>query len=338
METCLKALTKENYQAASLMFNKAAKDKEQYLRPLSEEAFVKTFLEPVKAVDECFGFYLTEKETDKEVGYVLGHLDGLMKRFFLTMIYVLPDYRRQGCGRKLLEKLEEVMEDYAAKNDLPAPQMEVSYYNPVMLNWNLPGKGDHYHNNAQGVILGSGAHLFLKNLDFRDFDCQNTYHQDFKDYVWPGEKLKKYEKTMAENGLTVEFFDPLKHEDVQGLVDDLDNDLWNRQIPEEIQREGGPRPLLIVNDHGKVRGFAGPIVKQDDGRAWLLGIAVHSSCRGKGCASILFNRMCEEFKKAGCDYMTFFTSESNFARNIYEGAGFRIFASWANMRRRVQKH
>ena len=117
------------------------------------------------------------------------------------------------------------------------------------------------------------------------------------------------------------------------VVDDLNNAIWNWQIPEEMNRPSGPRPMLIVNDHGQCGGFAGPIVVEPDGRCWILGVAVHSRYRGHGAATILFNRMCQAFKEAGAKYLTLFTDEKNLARNIFESAGMKIVYSWADMRR-----
>ena len=204
------------------------------------------------------------------------------------------------------------------------------------ITWELPGTGGHRHPNAPGVRLGSPAHLFFKNMSFRDFSYQNSYHLDLAKYEWPEEKLAPYLAKMEQAGYCVEFYDAKRHTGMQDLVDDLNNDLWNWQIPAEMNREGGPRPMLIVSDHGKVGGFAGPVVPDAHGRGYFLGIAVHSRCRGCGAATVLWNRLCLEFQKAGARYMTIFTAEDNFARNIYESAGFKIHASWADMRRKEQ--
>ncbi len=329
-------LDESNAKEAVRLYNEATLRGEQYYLPLDESGFVSLFLKPVKKGDEAFGFCEMDGETMR--GFIVGHFDSGIQRYFLTLIEVEPAFRRQGIGKGLLEELQLQIDMDAYERQILPAVLEVSYFNPVMISWYLPDTDHHIHNNAQGVLLGSPAHLFLKNNGFRDFDCQNSYDQQLTEYRYPAEALAPYEKRMADHGLTVEFYDPKKHTDFEGLVEDLNNDLWNWQIPAEFAREGGPRPILIVNDHGKVGGFAGPIVVEPSGRCWLLGLAVHSRCRGMGCASVLFNRMCDEFRLAGAKYMTFFTAEGNFARNIYEGAGFRIHASWANMRRRVVKH
>lgn len=324
-------IDKENAAYALSLWNGSIADGEIPYRPLTKEAFVQLFLTPVKQEDRIFSFLSPEKN-----GFIIGHFDGGIKRYFLTMIVVRKDARRRGIGRGLVDELEKAMEQDAAAHGLPAPLMEVSYFNPVNITWILPDTPGHIHPNAPGIRLGSGAHLFLKNLEFEDFSYQNSYDLPLNTYVFPAERIRRHIEKMEKAGYQIEFYDPQKHHGMQDLVDDLDNDLWNWQIPAEMAREGGPRPLLIVNDHGRVGGFAGPIVVEPSGRGWLLGIAVHSRCRGAGCATALFNRMCEAFKEAGASYMTFFTAEDNFARKIYEGAGARIKASWADMKRRDQ--
>lgn len=321
-------MTPNNLDRALQLFNDATANGEQYYCPLTKEGFSQLFLQPVKNGDHVFAIY-----EEQEKGFIIGHYDGGIRRFFLTMIEVDPLFRRNGIGTFLVEELEDACRSFAKEQDLPDPVLEISYYNPTMIRWDLPGTDHHYHNNAQGVLLGSPAHIFFKNLGFRDIDYQNTYYQRLDQYVWPQEKMAPYEKRLQAAGYSIEWYDPEIHTDAEDLLKDLNNDLWSRQIPEELSREGGPRPLPILNDHGKIAGFAGPIVVEPTRRAWVLGVAVHSRCRGCGAATLLFNHMCEELKKAGAVYFSFFTAENNFARNIYEGAGFRIYTCWATMRR-----
>ena len=324
-------IDKETVSTAAALWNASIAAGEIPYKPLDNEAFFKLFLTPVKAGDRVFSFYSENKE-----GFIIGHFDGGIKRYFLTMIVVEPASRRKGIGTGLIEVLEKAMEEDAVAYGLPAPLMEVSYFNPVNITWILPDTEGHVHPNAPGIRLGSPAHLFLKNLEFEDFSYQNSYDLPLKTYVWRQDRLQKYIDRFEKAGYQIEFYDPKRHHGMQDLVDNLNNDLWNWQIPGEMEREGGPRPILIVNDHGRVGGFAGPIVVEPTGRGWLLGIAVHSDCRGVGAATLLFNRLCEAFREAGASYMTFFTGEDNFARKIYESAGGKIKASWADMKRRDQ--
>ena len=322
-------LTIQNMQKAVSIYNAATQRGEQNYLILNEEEFGKLFLTPIKEGDNIFAFYSENHE-----GFIIGHYAGNIKRFFVTMIQVEPGSRRKGIATFLLETLRQEMKQFAAEQSVEMNEMEVSYFNPVNITWELPDTNGHRHPNSPGVCLGSPAHLFFKNMGFRDFSTQNSYHLELAGYEWPEEKLAPYLAKMNQAGYTVEFYEAGKHTGMQDLVDDLNNDLWNYQIPAEMNREGGPRPMLIVNDHGRIGGFAGPLVPDEHGRGYFLGIAIHSRCRGCGAATVLWNRLCLEFKKAGAKYMTIFTAEDNHARSIYESAGFKIHASWATMRRK----
>ena len=323
----MKPLNSKNADQALKLYNESILRGEQDLKVLKKQEFIDLFLTPGES-DRTFASY-----TDDEKGFIIGTFDGGIKRFFLTMIVVDPAFRRKGYGTHLVDHLQYQMDELSGKIVEKLPPMEISYYDPVNIRWILPGTGGHTHQNSQGVHLGSGAHLFFKNTGFRDFSTQNTYHLLLEQYEWPALRLQPYEERIMKAGLSVEFYDPAKHTGMQEVVNDLNNDLWNWQIPEEMNRPDGPRPIVIVNDHGKCGGFAGPIVVEPDGRCWLLGVAVHSRYRGYGCATLLFNRMCQAFKDAGAAYLTLFTGEDNPARKIYETAGMKIICSWATMRR-----
>ena len=323
----MKSLNSRNADKALSLYNHSIQSGEQNLKVLSKPEFIDLFLSPSKG-NRTFASY-----TDDENGFVIGTYDGGIDRFFLTMIVVDPQYRRRGYGTHLVDHLQYQMDELSGQLCRKIPPMEISYFDPVNIRWILPGTKEHTHQNSQGVKLGSGAHLFFKNLDFRDFSTQNTYHLLLSDYEWPKTKLEVYEERVKKAGFSIEFYDASKHTGMQEVVDDLNNDLWNWQIPQEMNRPDGPRPIVIVNDHGHIGGFAGPIVVEEDGRCWLLGVAVHSKCRGSGCATLLFNQMCQAFKDAGAVYLTLFTGEDNPARKIYESAGMKILYSWATMRR-----
>lgn len=342
MSRIMKMLTADRDQSAVRIFQSVIREGQIPYREMDEQTFGKKLLSPPGKKDRVWAAL-----DDSESGFIIGHFDAGLQRYFLTMLAVESSCRTQGIGTKLLGWLQKQMDDFARQSgrdfpktrssfrsaDEPHVSMEVSFYNPVNLVWDLPGTRHAYHPNAQGVMAGSPAHLFLKNAGFRDFSMQNTYYLDLTEYVFPMQRLQPYLDAMASRGYTVEFYDPQVHTGMQELVDDLGNPIWNRQIPAEMNREGGPRPVLIVNNHSRVGGFAGPIVVEPSSRAFLLGLAVHSRCRGCGCATVLFNRMAEAFRDAGATYMTFFTGEDNPARNIYESAGSRIRMSWACMRR-----
>jgi len=188
-------LTIQNMQKAVSIYNAAIQRGEQNYLILNEEEFGKLFLTPIKEGDNIFAFYSENQE-----GFIIGHYAGNIKRFFVTMIQVEPGSRRKGIATFLLETLRQEMKQFAAAQSVEMNEMEVSYFNPVNITWELPDTNGHRHPNSPGVRLGSPAHLFFKNMGFRDFSTQNSYHLELAGYEWPEEKLAPYLAKMNQAG------------------------------------------------------------------------------------------------------------------------------------------
>ena len=163
------SLTIQNLQDAVEIYNAATRRGEQNYLILTEKEFGQLFLTPNKEGDVVFALY-----SDKKEGFIIGHYAGNIKRFFVTMIQVEPGSRRKGIGRKLLEALRQEMKKFALQQAIEMDAMEISYFNPVNITWELPDTDGHRHPNSPGVRLGSAAHLFFKNMGFRDFSMQNS--------------------------------------------------------------------------------------------------------------------------------------------------------------------
>jgi ribosomal protein S18 acetylase RimI-like enzyme len=128
----------------------------------------------------------------------------------------------------------------------------------------------------------------------------------------------------------VELFDSDKHSGVEEMLAVFDNPLWER----EIGRCTANRvPVVIAAYEGKTVGFAGPVIRQDNGRGFFAGIGVHPEHEGHGLGSILFFKLCEAFQNIQTEYMSLYTGSSNPAIRIYEKAGFRTVKQFAVMRK-----
>ena len=92
--------------------------------------------------------------------------------------------------------------------------------------------------------------------------------------------------------------------------------------------------MLIVSDGGKIVGFAGPIVPDAHGRGFFLGIAIHSQYRGYGAATVLFNHLCLEFRRAGAQYMTLFTAEDNRLGTFMSARVLKFMRPWAGTKKK----
>jgi ribosomal protein S18 acetylase RimI-like enzyme len=110
----------------------------------------------------------------------------------------------------------------------------------------------------------------------------------------------------------------------------FDNPLWKREIS---HCAANGVPVVVAAHAGKAVGFAGPVIRQDNGRGYFAGIGVLPEHEGHGLGSILFFKLCEAFRSIGTEYMSLYTGNSNPAIRIYEKAGFRTVKQFAVMRR-----
>ena len=69
--------------------------------------------------------------------------------------------------------------------------------------------------------------------------------------------------------------------------------------------------------------FTGPIYPEETGRGYFTGIGVAPQYGRHGLGTLLFYRLLEQEQAAGAKYMSLFTGQTNPAKQIYSGAGFR---------------
>lgn len=251
---------------------------------------------------------------------------------YITIILVRDGYRRQGLGSLLLWQLEEQLR---TASDGKIRQFEVMFFNPVTLNWIVPGTDHHDHPNSPGVDVACDGYLFLKNFGYRDIAYQNSFYLPLADYAFPADIQKRIEQ-LARQDIHITHYDPARHDGLNALFDDLGNEPWREIVMANCSPGGKGDPLIIVEHGNRVCGFTGPISVQPSGRGYFAGIGVHSAYRNRGAGKALFSVLCMELKGIGARFMTLFTGETNPARNIYEAAGFKIVKTWADMRKEIR--
>lgn len=250
---------------------------------------------------------------------------------YITCVLVKPTHRRQKIGSKLLELLE----NESIKNK-QTKKIDVSFFNPVHLEWMIPNNGLSDHPNSPGVDINSASYPFMQKNKYLDFAIQNAYYLDLKDYQYSLDIDIKRNKLKA-LGIEIKLYDSSKHSGFDKLFADLKSEHWQKEITQNIHNKNEKYDVLIVVKEGLIYGFAGPLKVQKSGRGNFAGIGVHSSLRGLGAGSVLFASLCMEFKKNGAQFMSIFTGEQNKARYIYEAEGFKIVKTWANMRKEIKK-
>jgi ribosomal protein S18 acetylase RimI-like enzyme len=291
------------------------------------QSFSRLFLESQRGVAKRNYVALSSGSV---VGFACGTVCEGEPRGYLTTVMVGPGFRRRGVGSELLRLLEQSL--YAAAEKTSLERIEVMFFNPVTLGWNVPGTPGHDHPNAPGVDVSCDGYLFLKNMGYRDTAYENSYYRDLHDYAVPGGVAKR-EQSLKGTGITITHYDPDRHTGLDALFDDLGNEQWREIVTKNVTEGDPPDPVLIAESAGTVIGFTGPTNVEPSGRGYFPGIGVHSAYRGGGVGTVLFTHLCVELKRIGATFMTLFTGETNPARKIYEAAGFKIVRTWACMRK-----
>ncbi|MDF2835127.1 MAG: family acetyltransferase [Paenibacillus sp.] len=215
--------------------------------------------------------------------------------------------------------------------ELGKKQADTLFFNPMQLPWYVPDTPRHEHNNAPGVPTGSLLHKTLQRLGYVERAIQCAMYLPLGGFEVPESILAKEEKAAA-SGYRVEMLDAAKHGGVHEMLEALGNPLWKKEIGRSL--EDGT-PVVVAALQGRVVGFAGPVVRQANGRGYFAGIGVEKEHEGHGLGSSLFFRLCEAFQSIGTDYMSLYTGSNNPALRIYERAGFRTAKTFATMRREL---
>lgn len=300
---------------------------------MTESKFIHTFWEsPHNSKEYMVAAYDSQEN-------LLGFAVGLTKKFYLqgenfentpgylSMVLVSPEHQRQGIGTELLKELERRFV-LSGKT-----KIAVTYRNPMMLTWNIPGTSGPQHNNAPGVWTDSPAYSFFIKNGYQLLRTEHGMYLPLANYVIP-DRIRSKETALLKSGIAVEHWDASFHTGFEELFDALHGEVW-RQTIRENQLRSHPLPVLVAAEKNRIVGFAGPIDREPNGRGWFNGIGTHPDYEGRGIGSVLFYRLMEEFSQIGAEYSTLFTDEENSALHLYQAAGFRTAAKFAVMEKEV---
>jgi len=291
-------------------------------KPMDMETFRTKFHTSTEKLD--IKTFIDRRE-DRIRGFISGVVVKDRQKVYITMVLVDEDMRRQGIGSELIRHFEKNL-----KKHYPHLRItEIIFFNPVPLEWVIPGTDNHDHPNAPGVLSDSEAHHFFSHHGYHTFAKQNVYYKDIENYTYEN-SIETLIDALAKRGMHIGFYDPRTHTGLDALLENLENPYWKEIITTAAQQR---RPILIAQDRGRIVGFTGPLDVEVSRRGYFAGIGVHSSARGLGLGKVLFSSLCKELSAMGADYMSLFTGENNPARKIYEKEHFKIVASFANMRK-----
>ncbi|MBW7453915.1 GNAT family N-acetyltransferase [Paenibacillus sepulcri] len=250
----------------------------------------------------------------------LGHAAG-----YITCIVLSSDCRTNETYAMMLEVLENRFK-YLGKQ-----QSELMFFNPMRLPWYIPDTPHHEHNNAPGVPVDSALYPFLLSQGYAERARECAMYLNLAGFTVP-EDMKAKEAAAGMDGYRVELFESEEISGVEEMLDGFNNPLWKREI---AQCAADSVPVVFAEYEGKAVGFAGPVIRQNNGRGYFTGIGVHPEHEGHGLGSILFFKLCEAFQRIQATYMSLYTGSTNPAIRIYEKAGFRTVKPFAVMRREL---
>jgi len=242
---------------------------------------------------------------------------------YITCLVLAGSRQKDENYKHMLDALEQRFKQ------LGKLQADVLFFNPMRLPWYIPDTPQHEHNNAPGLPVDSAVYKFLLQEGYIERTKQCAMYLLLEGFTIPQDILAKEDKAAAE-GYTVELFDAVKHHGTAEMLEALNNPLWQQEIGQATQ---AGVPVVIAALHGQVVGFAGPVIRQPNGRGYFAGIGVHPEHEGHGLGSILFFKLCEAFREIGTAYMSLYTGVTNPAIRIYEKAGFRTVKHFSVMRK-----
>lgn len=244
---------------------------------------------------------------------------------YITCIVLSRKYSSDELYKQLLDAVEQRFRELGKK------QADILFFNPMKLPWYIPNTPQHEHNNAPGVPAGSELHQFLLRQGYIERAVQQAMYLPLADFESPKQIVDK-ERAAAADGYTVGLYDRERHGGIATMLGELNNPLWLKEIG---QAAADGVPVVIAAHQGQAVGFAGPVIRQKNGRGYFTGIGVCPQHEGHGLGTILFFKLCEAFRSIGTEYMSLFTGSTNPALRIYEKAGFQTVKLFSILRREL---
>lgn len=236
------------------------------------------------------------------------------ERGYFTCMLADEEYDTRETMKALFDALEDSFRAAGKKYSA------VTFFNPMRLPWVIPGTSGFEHNNMPGIGTDLPLHDWMIEYGYKEPTRECAMFRDLADFTVPAEIEALAEKAAGE-GYTIALYDAEKHIGLMEMLLALDNPDWINQITKAVQNK---MTLPVALAGNVVAGFAGPVYPEPTGRGYFAGIGIAPKYQRHGLGTLLFYRLCEAEKKAGARYMSLFTGETNHARKIYEGAGFKV--------------
>lgn len=290
----------------------------------NEVEFKETIVDSL--TEKCTTIFLC-REDDKLVGVSMvntgSEYDSDNKMFinigYLTLLLVEEDYQSKGIGSELFN----ISKEYLFNNDVT--EIKVSHRSPLKFEWSI-SEYEAYHNKAPGVLVESKGYKFLINKNFKVDSIELSYYMSLNTFELTNEMVELEEMSLKK-GYKVVFYDKDKHHGQEDMFTRLKDESYRAKFKKAVDENKSI--LVLVKDDSLICGIVGHIYTENNGRGFFQGIAVDPLHGGQKLGNLLFYSLCYNLKKLGSSYMTLFVSEDNFAKYIYEKAGFVQVREWA---------
>ena len=244
---------------------------------------------------------------------------------YIFMLAVKEEYEGRGVGTGLLEKAEAYLKAQGKH------EVRISHKCPVKMSWYIDREG-HEHNKAPGIRTDSPGYGFFLRRGYELVQKEVSYYLELEKFYIPADIQERILK-LEQEGIRTAWFDGARNFGYEEMFGRLKDQSFLKKFRDGIREH---KKILIVEDRdGRVMGTAGTVYPEKNGRGFFSALAVDPADGGKGIGNVLFFSLCQELKDMGAEYMTLFVTETNFARRIYEKAGFMAVQEWAILKKMV---
>ena len=236
------------------------------------------------------------------------------ERGWINVLFVHPDYRRQGIGRRLVEKAETDMKERGANN------VTVAAYSP---NYFFAGiDADNYPE----------AICFFEKHGYISGDQHYSMCRDLHGYQLSESTQKKKVEAEAKGYRFIQF----NYAYALDLLRFLKNEFgggWKRNALISMQNDEAEDLILLVLDHEE--NIVGFCMRKIDGNPMRFGpIGISEKARNAGLGGILLELQMAEMAKKGIYHMYFVTTDEP-GRRYYERHGLNVFRSFIDYRKDI---
>ncbi|MBA4603436.1 GNAT family N-acetyltransferase [Thermoactinomyces mirandus] len=287
--------------------------------PVSRDIFHrKILLDPNFDPDLCL---VAEGEDQTVLGFCLGMVRKYPyeergfepERAWIPVMFVHPDYRRQGIGKRLITTLEMQFNELGKKN------ITLGAYSP---NYFFPGPDQ----DAYGDSI-----LFFRSLGYEVLGEAVGMDRVLYNFKIP-EKIRQIKTELLENhGIQILPFSRIYTLPLLQFLKDNFPGGWVRNARETLEKcKGEERIWLAIDQDSKIIGYCQRAIDDLEGHFGPFGVC--KNMRGKKIGSVLFYEMLMDMYKRGI-YHVWLAWTDHDAQRFYGRAGMKVMKRHAVMKK-----